>query len=604
MDNTITKETLDSEAKSIGQKTAAATKKPAIFKTVNGKQVWVGGHIQAGQLQPNASAPPQVEDPLDGAKDTVKNITTKTVAITPAADALTKEQLDEKARVSAQAKVQWQTDVKTLEDTLEDRPSTEEKLQTLREEQGVQKYADQLNLLRPQVAQLQADVNNLTVEENNKASLLDEKLASRAAIDQATKVMAREYDRKRASASAQLGAKAAMMQAYEGNLTTARSLVSDSLAAWTYDQQIKVQDLTTLMTVHKDWYNSLDSDYKSELSNSRQEWQRELTQKRADMQNKMNLMIDAAAKGIDLGWDSARLDEMTSEDATRQYVNKVAPEMAEEDLMDVELLQKEYNEAIATGAIPSDTTFQQYYAKMTNFGTESLSRVAELSQQYAELVAKGAIPKGTTEADFIAEALGIDLTTPTDGFPGAQNDWIEGTPVTAAQIKLMKERIYSQVTLPDELATALQENFDVQFDTVRSNDELQDLIQLKYRLDVDTMSPQETHDVLETMIAFSGVASEQLDFFRATNDALLAQQTQIEKDVAHERWLRFPFRSLTPEELAAARKRAQEQLNITPSKGITLPSLSVDAAKERLKQAGGTYNRGLQQLYGNLWGNK
>jgi len=74
--------------------------------------------------------------------------------------------------------------------------------------------------------------------------------------------------------------------------------------------------------------------------------------------------------------------------------------------------------------------------------------------------------------------------------------------------------------------------------------------------------------------------------------------------VAHERWLRFPFRSLTPEELAAARKRAQEQLNITPSKGITLPSLSVDAAKERLKQAGGTYNRGLQQLYGNLWGNK
>ena len=184
----------------------------------------------------------------------------------------------------------------------------------------------------------------------------------------------------------------------------------------------------------------------------------------------------------------------------------------------------------------------------------------------------------------------------------------------------MKERTYSQVTLPDELATALQENFDVQFDTVRSNDELQDLIQLKYRLDVNTaMSPQETHDMLETMIAFSGVASEQLDFFRQTNDALLSQQTAIAKAESSARWQRLLHPTKTVELIISTErggkileekaKKCRESMGMSSKAKkqvapLSLPNLSISAAKEKLKRVGGAYNRGLQQLYGNLWGNK
>ena len=593
MNNTITQSNLDSKAKSIGQKAANAVQKPAAFKDVNGKKVWVGGHIQAGQLNPTTTEAPQVTTPLPGAKDVVDKIVTKTADVTQPQQALTKEQLAKQNQAVEQAKTQYQQGVKTLENTLTNEPSRQEELQTLQEQQNVQPYANQVNALRPQVATLQGKVDALTAEENNQASLLDEKLASRAAIDQATNVMAREYDRKRAVLSAQLAAKSAMMKAYEGNLTTARGLVNDSLDAWTYDQQLKAQDLKTLMTTHKDWYDSLDKDYQRELANSRSKWEKETTRAKEDMRAKMNMLLDAANKGVDLGFSSEDLRGKTTEEVLKSYINKVAPEMKNDKLTDVKSLQKEYNDAISTGAIPADTTFKDFYAKMTHFGTESLDRVTKFSEEYDKLKAAGAIPAGMTKAEYLAKAAGIDFTSPTGGFPEAQNKWAKGVPLSGSELNLLKERIYSVDTIPQDLEDMLQKDFDKQFDTPRTNDELMNLMQLKYRLDQNVSSPQQTHDWLDSTLKFSGIPSEQISYVLRINDELLKQQTEAKKQKSRRFWTRIAHPKYQP---VISPQAAREKMS-SKTAGLTSPLVTGLNLAAKLGGA-------LKSTYNKLWGNQ
>jgi hypothetical protein len=524
------------------KETSLKEEKPATFVDVNGQRGWTGGMLHAGQLEGVSDEMPEVTDPLGNSKDVVGNIVTKSLGASSSTPPDASKVPTTKGAME-EAKKEYEQDVATLEETIEGRPSTIEERESLMERYEVGEYLQQVNALRPQVAKLQGDIDMLTVQEANQASLLEEKLASRPAIDQAKNVMAREYDRKRSVLAAQLGAQAALMEAYQGNLDSARQLVNESLDAWVYDQELALQDINSLMNVHRDWYESLKDDYKEELAESKAQLEKEEVEIKENIKMKQDMMIDAASKGIDLGWGASDLKEMDLLEATKRYVNKVAPEMKDEDSTNVAILKKEYDEAIESGAISSNVSFSQFYQMVTGYGETDLSRVAQLSQEYQDLARTGATG-GLTEAEYIAQQLGIDLSSfSSGGFAGAQDKWTSGKALNADEIALFKDRIFSLgegETVPDELAEMIRGGFDIQLDSPLKNADLATLLQVRYRIDSDILSPQEIYDQLHRELTFSNIPAEQLNWATRMNgmlrDEYLARRSAKSKSFWAKLW--------------------------------------------------------------------
>ena len=515
-----------------------------------GQKVWTGGHIPAGYFEGGAEKskddffPENLPDgEVEGVKDNTQKILTDSkgvldipkVVIEPQTEADLAKLKKERDEALAGQKSAFDK----LKDAFSNRLSKETKLEAERVDEGVPEWSDKLDVLRPQVAELQGQLDTLEIRRNNAFSKQDESLASRASIDAANKVTDREYDRKSAVVSAQLGAKAALMNAYQGNLTAARQMVEETVNAWTYDQQLKSQDLRDLITLNKDWFNTLDSEYQTELSYSRGKADKALITAREDLKFKLELQIDAAGQGVEIAMED--MATLSVEEATRLFVNKVAPELKDEDLTAVAGWKKEYDDAIKTGAIPANTTFTSYYATMTQFGTDSevdKTEVEKLHDEYDEAIKSGAIEAGVTFTQFYSASVGLELkglggSSPTD----IVNRWEEGEQISDDELTTIRDSVYSHEIgkVSPEISDILLGRLDNQFDKSCSNSKIVGLIQLYYRLR-GTEGGQDVYESLESILSWSNLPEVQKQYARRMNSETLAAQKRYKKK--HGLWAR------------------------------------------------------------------
>ena len=179
------------------------------------------------------------------------------------------------------------------------------------------------------VAQIQGDITKLDTERQTEIDRAYSRAMPMSYIRGEVNEINRTYNSKRAYKVAELSAQAALMQAYQGNLTAARSLVADAVNAYVYDIQQKRSDFDTIFNIYGDWVNSLEAEDRNLLEQKRADLEREEERVRTEKTNVMNLMLQYPEAGITL--------EDTVEEATEKASKWQAAQPAEAEYSAAEL---------------------------------------------------------------------------------------------------------------------------------------------------------------------------------------------------------------------------------------------------------------------------
>lgn len=190
---------------------------------------------------------------------------------------------------------------------------------------GIPEYFEKLQEVSPQIASLQERLAKLDAQEMRAIGIIETRpglgmdLQGKMVIEKQ-----REFAIQRVGLSAELGAKAAIAEMYRGNIDLARSLVSDTVNALTYDIQQKRADVDALYEYYGDYLSTLDTATQREISQIRADLEKEEDTQREDYLAKLNLMTAAAGKGVDLGLTIQNIRDMSLEEVTEIYSEKVA----------------------------------------------------------------------------------------------------------------------------------------------------------------------------------------------------------------------------------------------------------------------------------------
>lgn len=197
-------------------------------------------------------------------------------------------------------------------------------LATAQEKYEVPEWLSKVQAQNVKVAQIQGDITKLEVQRQTEIDRAYTAGMSMSYIRSNINEIDRVHNSKRAYKVAEMSAEAALMQAYQGNLDSARDLVSDAVSAYTYDIQQERADFDTLFNVYGDWINSLETKDREILENTREDLEKQEAQVREDKTNIMNLMLEYPKAGISIA--------DTLEDATEKARSWTA-EYPEEEIL-------------------------------------------------------------------------------------------------------------------------------------------------------------------------------------------------------------------------------------------------------------------------------
>jgi len=340
----------------------------AMFSQVQKEGITGAGGVtilEAGALS-DASLVNLPETPVPGeTNDSLANI--RTQAMTGFASAtsqdeflkvqqeLLKKQQEELGKATTEQKG-WMAKFK---ETFTGRESVAGLMEEQMKEFEIPQTFDKIKALIPEIGVLSQELANLQSLELQEVSNIQQnpQYSVQFASREATRV-SREYAIKQAGVSAELGAKTALMEAYRGNIDTARNLVSDIVNAMNYDTDQKLADINTFMDNNQDFIDGLESSQKSLLSDIQNYWGDKAKTDAQDFRDKLNLIINAADKGVNLGIGVNDVKKMSLEDVTKLYTGKVAAATGDEILSvsEAKSLGVPYGttkkEAIAMGLTP------------------------------------------------------------------------------------------------------------------------------------------------------------------------------------------------------------------------------------------------------------
>jgi len=239
---------------------------------------------------------------------------------------LLKEQQEELSKKSTEQQG-WLDQAKTL---ISGKKSSQELLEEQMTKYEVPQNWEKIKSIIPEVNALNVSLANLETQEAQEVSNieLNPNFSVQYASKEQTRV-SREYAIKKAGLSAQIGAKTAEMEAYQGNIDSARNIISDVVSAMTYDTDQKLQDINTFLDNNQNFINGLESDQKELLNDIQGYWKTKSETDKQDYQDKLNLIIDAANKGADLGIGVNDVQKMSLEEITSLYQQKVSTAVTE-----------------------------------------------------------------------------------------------------------------------------------------------------------------------------------------------------------------------------------------------------------------------------------
>lgn len=112
--------------------------------------------------------------------------------------------------------------------------------------------------------------------------------------------IAEQFDRREASVAARLQAENAHMQAMQGQVQQARSLISDIVQAATFDTEMELNRIQLFREVNAQELAELDQSIQNDLQQSQRFWENRLQTERQEKQQVMELMINAPRAGINV----------------------------------------------------------------------------------------------------------------------------------------------------------------------------------------------------------------------------------------------------------------------------------------------------------------
>jgi len=276
---------------------------------------------------------------------------------------LLKKQQEELAKAQT-TQQDWMDKFKNI---FTDRTSTADAIKTQMEEYGIPETWDKIQALIPEIGALNTELANLqTLEATDIARIEQNPQYSVQFANREVNRVSRLHAIKQAGVSAELGAKTALMNALRGNIETGRNLVSDVVTAMNYDTNQKLQDINTFMNLNQALINGLDSSQKETLNDIQKYWEDKSTNDRQDYTDKLNLLIGAADKGVNLGIGVNDIKKMTLDEVTQLYTTKVS-QVPDKEYAPSEF-QKDYQ--ASGGTLGTGMDFNQYVAWRTGKSPE------------------------------------------------------------------------------------------------------------------------------------------------------------------------------------------------------------------------------------------
>lgn len=173
----------------------------------------------------------------------------------------------------------------------------------VREERKRLEVPEALDAQRASIEEMRGIRQQITELENQKAEALatsEGRQAPMGFIRGEQERIQEQFNRREATLSKRLQAENAHLQAMQGQVSQARSLINDVVNAATYDTEMELKRIQSFREVNEQEISELDQDIQRQLQESQQYWQTQLETERQEKQQVMELMINTPRAGINV----------------------------------------------------------------------------------------------------------------------------------------------------------------------------------------------------------------------------------------------------------------------------------------------------------------
>jgi hypothetical protein len=272
------------------------------------------GVIDAGTL---GASPMEIPDPIPS--PFVREIEDSTTGFL----SHFQQQQDTYAQMMEQAEKQQQQAFDKLEDAMAEKPSMADMMETLGDKYGLPEQFKRLQALAPEIDAINQRLIQTELAEQQALMGAEGRMAPMTFIRGEQALIQRQYGVQKAAISAELGAKAALGQMYQGNIELANSMIDRTIQAHLYDYDQKISDYQFFFEHYSDEFNRLDSEYKNAIENQFNLIQKQEEIEREDLKEKYNLIQSAWESGIDPALSAAQIQSMSYE----QLMERVGPQI-------------------------------------------------------------------------------------------------------------------------------------------------------------------------------------------------------------------------------------------------------------------------------------
>jgi len=147
----------------------------------------------------------------------------------------------------------------------------EERLQEAMKEYGIPEKLDKLQQQSLKVAELKSKIDKLDIEMTAEIDRQYQRRVSMPEIETAIDEIKRDYTIRKAYLAAQLSTEAAVMQAYQGNLAEAKSLVTAAVNAYAADLEMERRKYEAVFNYYSDFVSDLTNEQRRILEQGYQE---------------------------------------------------------------------------------------------------------------------------------------------------------------------------------------------------------------------------------------------------------------------------------------------------------------------------------------------
>jgi len=198
-----------------------------------------------------------------------------------------------------------------LKDFFTGRETAEDKLRGTMDEFGVTDMNARMTTQIEQIQATQLHLNDLTTQRDGALMALGQQGIATPFITGQQARVAQAYDSRINSAAAKMGAETAYLQAQQGLLQNAMSMVGQIVDAFTYDTKMELDKYSMFLDLNKEEIGMMDVEYQRALEGQQRYWEMRYEEERADRTFVLNNMLQFGEAGI------------SHTDSPEQAVNKI-----------------------------------------------------------------------------------------------------------------------------------------------------------------------------------------------------------------------------------------------------------------------------------------